>query len=139
MTAEQKAEMKQFASESVDYTKKMSQLHTEQDYQLWAIVEDVPYMTGIAPYFIFLLNFFLPGSGTMLSACIGYTGAWSKTQLFVGCLQMMTAVFIFGWLWSIWWGIKIVSKSRAGQSEEHMKLNHEKSSSAGSTNYSAKQ
>ena len=55
----------------------------------------------------------------MLAGCAGYSPAWSKTQIFVGFLQMMTAVFLIGWIWSIWWGIKILHKSiKEDQREE---------------------
>ena len=91
-----------------DFVKTGVKNHTQQDAALWEIISDVPYTTGIFPYVLFFMNFVIPGLGTLSAACCAYDGAWSKTQLFVGCLQMMTAIFLVGWIWSIWWGIKII-------------------------------
>ena len=44
----------------------------------------------------------------MLAACAGYHKYWSKTQLFVGLLQMLTAYVLVGWIWSWWWGWKFL-------------------------------
>ena len=54
----------------------------------------------------------------MLAACIGFKHSWSKTQIFVGMLQMMTAVYLVGWIWSIWWGLKILSRSLKENQQE---------------------
>ena len=59
---------------------------SDADTQLYEIVCDVPRLTSVWPYIVFIFNILLPGVGTMLSACLGYTGSWSKTQLFVGTL-----------------------------------------------------
>ena len=112
MSGDNQAAASKMASDGLSYGRKAMTEHRPQDAELWEIMADVPLMTGVMPYIIFLLNVVLPGSGTMLAACVGYSHSWSKTQLFVGCLQMMTAIFIIGWLWSIWWGIKIIAKSR---------------------------
>ena len=53
--------------------------HTQQDADMWEIISDVPYTSGIIPYFLFFLNFMIPGLGTMVSACFAFDGAWSKT------------------------------------------------------------
>ena len=44
----------------------------------------------------------------MISGCIGYGRIFSKTQILIGVLQAMTALFIFGWVWSIVWGWKML-------------------------------
>ena len=48
------------------------------------MVVNVPRLTGVWPYLCFMLNIILPGVGTMISSCVGYPGAWSKTQLTIG-------------------------------------------------------
>ena len=53
--------------------------HTQQDADMWEIISDVPYTSGVFPYFLFVLNVISPGMGTMISACFAYDGAWSKT------------------------------------------------------------
>ena len=60
---------------------------------------------------VFLINtFFWPGLGTII--------AGMKTQdkenkcLIVGLIQMFTAVFLIGWIWSIITGWKIYQKSK---------------------------
>ena len=116
MDKENQEKAKRFVKKGVTH-------HTEQDNKVWEIISDVPYTTGIVPYVLFLMNFMIPGLGTLISACFCYEdGAWSKTQIFVGCLQMMTAVFIVGWIWSIYWGIKFIQKSRESD-DEHEPLN----------------
>ena len=86
--------------------------------ELWEIVSDVPKLKGAWPYIVAVLCIVIPGSGTMVAACAGYSPAWSKLQIFVGSLQMMTAVFLIGWIWSIWWGLKILHKSLKEQPDE---------------------
>ena len=75
-------------------------------------------MNGPWPYVVMVFSVVLPGSGTLIASCAGYTTSWSKTQLFVAALQMMTALYIIGWVWSIWWGWKILHKSLKEESEE---------------------
>ena len=53
----------------------------------------------------------------MLCSCIGYQGAWSKTQLTIGITQMLTAVYIVGWLFSIYWGWIILKKGIEDKAE----------------------
>ena len=83
-------------------------------------MSNVPRLTKGWPYAIMVLSIVLPGSGTLISACIGYSTSWSKTQLFIGMLQMMTAAFLIGWIWSIWWGWKILHKSLKADNEERL-------------------
>lgn len=48
------------------------------------------------------------GVGTMIVAAL----ACSLETLIVGFLQLITAVFIVGWVWSIWWGWELLELSR---------------------------
>mmetsp|Transcript_41923 Transcript_41923/g.30776 ORF Transcript_41923/g.30776 Transcript_41923/m.30776 type:complete len:94 (+) Transcript_41923:37-318(+) len=56
-----------------------------------------------------ILNIFWPGLGTIINAiyheqpCEG---------IVYGILQMLTCIFIVGWIWSIVYGCKILDKSR---------------------------
>ena len=34
-----------------------------------------------------------------------------KTQLVIGLIQFLTAAFLIGWIWSIYWGYLIVMKA----------------------------
>ena len=99
------------ALDSIEYGRKTVTMYRPQDKELWDIVSDIPRLSGPWPYVVMALSIFLPGSGTIISACIGYPISWSKVQLFVGALQMMTAVLLIGWIWSIWWGWKILHRS----------------------------
>ena len=38
----------------------------------------------------------------------------NKTQVIIGMFQLMTAVFLVGWIVSIYWGYLIVEKSEGG-------------------------
>ena len=56
----------------------------EKDEEMWALIRDVPTLTGIYPYVCLALNFFIPGSGTITSGFLVKDGVWSKTQLSIG-------------------------------------------------------
>lgn len=58
-----------------------------------------------------VLNIFVPGTGTMLCACIGDANM-NKTQIGVGLVQLLTSVYLIGWLVSVYWGYLIVKKSK---------------------------
>ena len=96
------------ALDSIEYGKKSITMFREQDHELWEIASNVPHLQGAWPVIIFILCLVLPGSGTMLAGCVGYSTSWSKTQILIGMLQMMTAVYLIGWIWSIWWGWKML-------------------------------
>ena len=61
-------------------------MYRPQDAELWEIVSDIPRLKGAWPYVVAVLCLVLPGTGTMLAGCAGYSPAWSKTQIFVGFL-----------------------------------------------------
>ena len=84
---------------------------SEEDQELWAIIDEIPRLEDYWPYVVLIANCVLPGTGTLLTSCIGFPSIWSKTWMVVGLLQMATAFFIIGWIWSIWWGIKVVKKA----------------------------
>ncbi len=106
------------AKQSIEYGKRSAMSFRPQDRELWEIVSNVPRLIGPWPYIVAVLCIVLPGSGTILSACVGFKTSWSKTQIFVGVLQMMTAIYIIGWIWSIWWGLKILHKALKENQQE---------------------
>ena len=63
---------------------------------------------GIAAMICLILNIFVPGTGTILNACLGVKVG---PGLLYGILQLLTTPIIIGWVWSIIYGIKIVQLS----------------------------
>lgn len=59
---------------------------------------------------LLVLNIFFPSLGTFLMACLG--DKFEKDQIIVGLIQFFTCWLIVGWIWSIWWGIIAVQKSK---------------------------
>ncbi len=49
----------------------------------------------------------------MLSSCMGRDG-FVPVQCLIGILQLILTPGIIGWVWSIWWGCLIMSKSDNG-------------------------
>ena len=107
----------QMASEGLEYGKKAMTMYRKEDAELWEIVRDLPRLNGVWPFVCCILNVFFPGTGTMISSCVGYSISWSKTQLVIGLLQLLTAVYIIGWLWSIWWGVILLKKGLEDKQE----------------------
>ena len=69
-----------------EFAKQRVGLYKKEDAELWELVSSVPRLNGVWPYFCGILNVIIPGTGTMISSCIGYEGAWSKTQLTIGII-----------------------------------------------------
>ena len=55
---------------------------------------------------------FTTGIGTMISACIGKE--FNATALLFGILQLLTAILIIGYIWSIIHGIWLYRLSKGG-------------------------
>ena len=70
---------------------------------------EIPCTTSIIAIILLIINIIFPGIGTVVMAFIG--GFKPKT-LIVGILQFFTAFLIIGWIWSIWWGIVCLTKSK---------------------------
>ena len=92
----------------------------EADIRAWELVTDVPELNNIWAYVCLILNVLIPGTGTMLCSCLGDANL-NKTQLCIGFIQFLTAIYLIGWICSIYWGYLIVLKSK-GDHEEIKRL-----------------
>ena len=113
----------ELARAGLEYGKHAMTVYREADIELYNIITDVPRLSGVWPYVCAILNLVLPGTGTMISSCLGYTVSWSKTQLTVGFLQMLTAVYLVGWIWSIYWAYLILVRGMQDKQEVKNFLN----------------
>ncbi len=69
----------------------------------------LPVLSKSIAIVILVINCIFPGIGTMLLSCIG--GQFKKEHLIVGLLQMVLAICVIGWIWSILWGVILIMKS----------------------------
>ena len=90
----------------------------ESDVRAWELASDVPVLHNIWAYVCFGLNLLIPGTGTILAAMLGKTEFnINKTQVVIGVLQLLTSVYIIGWIWSVFWGYLIVKRSKGDHAE----------------------
>eukprot|EP01147_Barroeca_monosierra_P004863 gene4862-6885_t len=86
--------------------------------------EFIPVMHPAVAIILAIINFVLPGFGTILAgffALCGIANPGSSGQsvvatfccnFFVGILQLATVIiFLLGWIWSIMWGITFIAMS----------------------------
>ena len=106
----------QQVSQGVEYIKRVGAVTNEADRELWGLIVDVPRLNSIWPYVCAILNVGLAGSGTILAGCLCDSG-WSKTQMFVGFIQMLTSVYIIGWVASLYWAYLLVQKALRDKQE----------------------
>lgn len=104
---------------AIEYTRKNATAISDADRRVWELITDVPKLHWILAYALAITNFFFSGVGTMVSAFLG-DGGLNKTQLLVGLAQLLTSVYLIGWLLSIYWGYKLIMKS--SRTDEHNKL-----------------
>ena len=48
----------------------------------------------------------------------------SKTHLCIALLQFLTAIFLIGWIWAIYWSVLIVMEARHGDDGQQVKANN---------------
>ena len=95
---------------------------SDTDRRVWELISDVPKLNLIKAYGCAFVNVIFSVLGTIISAFLGDEPGVNKTQLIVGLLQMMTAVYLIGWLLSIYWAYKLVMKATPSRSGEQQKL-----------------
>ena len=103
-------------AQGVEYIKRVGVVTNEADRELWGLVVDVPRLSSVWPYVCAILNVGLAGSGTILAGCL-MDGGWNKTQMFVGFVQMLTSVYLIGWVASIYWAYLLVTKALRDKQE----------------------
>merc|ERR1712060_163858 len=59
---------------------------------------------------LLVVNIFLPGIGTCISACLG--DSFKCNTLIIGILQFFTSGLVLGWLWSIFHGVLLVKAAK---------------------------
>ena len=91
---------------------------SDADRRVWELVSDVPKLSLLKAYGCGLANVIFSGVGTIASSFWGEEPGVNKTQLIVGLLQLMTSVYLIGWLLSIYWGYKIIMKAKPSKGGE---------------------
>jgi hypothetical protein len=72
-----------------NYTRKNAIAISDADRRVWELLTDVPKLNPIAAWVCAIINFFLSGFGTLISAFL-IPGTLNKTQLFVGVCCSLT-------------------------------------------------
>eukprot|EP00043_Microstomoeca_roanoka_P002703 m.39879 g.39879 ORF g.39879 m.39879 type:complete len:224 (+) comp11664_c0_seq1:408-1079(+) len=88
--------------------------------------EFIPVMHPCTAVTLCIINFILPGFGTMIAGCLALCGAANPgsgtdsaattfcCNLWIGFLQLLTVpFFLLGWIWSIFWGFLFIAQSAA--------------------------
>ena len=68
----------------------------------------IPFVRKPLNYIFGIMNFFLPGIGTILATICGKN--YSNIQIIIGLFQLFTSIILIGWLFSIAWGFQIILK-----------------------------
>lgn len=82
----------------------------DQDKRVTDLISDVPRLPPLIACLLCFCNIIFPGFGTLISAFVG-KGGISKTQIAVAAFQLLLSVYIVGYIWSWYWGIKYVVNS----------------------------
>ena len=69
-----------------------------------------PTLDAMSAWIVFLLNFFLPGIGSIIVACLGAKnpGYW----IIIGVFQLITAFILIGWIWALVVSCNLIGRSR---------------------------
>lgn len=70
---------------------------------------EIPATTQVIAIILLIINIFFPGIGTII---MSFMGGFKVKTLIVGIVQLCTAFIIIGWIWSIYWGILCLQKSK---------------------------
>lgn len=76
------------------------------------LVDHIPVMSTCSAVVILIINIFLPGWGTILMTCCN-GGDYFAEHILVGLIQFFATPLLFGYIWSIIWGIYAITKSHS--------------------------
>tara|TARA_B110000285_G_C14622657_1_gene379823 strand:+ start:75 stop:371 length:297 start_codon:yes stop_codon:yes gene_type:complete len=82
----------------------------DTDKQFWELVTNVPRVHKNLSFVCVVLNFFLPGFGTLTAACSANENV-SKTQMGMALLQFLTAFILVGFVLAQYWSYLLVTKA----------------------------
>ena len=102
--------MQAFKRMGTDHMRTKVMVVDDQDKKVWQLITNVPFVSKPAAIGQAVVNLVFPGVGTMIMACSSSENV-SKTQLSIGCLQLLTSFIIIGWLWAIFWSFLCVQKA----------------------------
>ena len=72
-------------------------------------IASIPSVSACSAAFVFILNVFFPGVGTLVLACLGPSISCGS-QFCVGMLQILLFPFLIGWIWAIYWSFIVCAK-----------------------------
>ena len=83
----------------------------DEDKYFFEICTNVPKVSKMVSIICLILNLILPGSGTLLAACVAQTETVSKGQLCLAFFQLITAFILIGFIFALIWSVLIVKKA----------------------------
>lgn len=104
-------DVQDYSRKGFEYGKQAFGHTSTSDSELWGLLTDVPKLNGITALICAILNVGISGFGTIVAGCIADKDGWNKTQIFIGLLQLMTSVYIVGWLASLYWSYLLMQKA----------------------------
>ena len=111
MAASTNAEkMKALKQMGADHMKTRVLVVDDSDKKVWELIRNVPQISKPAAVAQAVLNLVFPGIGTIMMACASNESV-SKTQLSIGCLQLLTSFILIGWIWALYWSYLGVQKA----------------------------
>ena len=66
---------------------------------------------SVVPCAVLVSNLLLPGSGTLLAACLTEKNSLNFKACGVALLQLVTTLVAVGWFWALWWSVRTIHKS----------------------------
>jgi hypothetical protein len=73
------------------------------------LISEIPITNQLLSLTLLIINIFFPGIGTVIMSFLD--GLKTRTLL-VGIVQLFTSCIIIGYIWSIYWGIICIQKSK---------------------------
>ena len=86
------------------------------DKQVWDLTTNVPRVGKPVAIVCAILNFVIPGLGTLVAACSAQENV-SKTQMAIALIQFLTAVFLIGFIFAQYWSYLLVTKALEDQNQ----------------------
>jgi len=99
----------------------------DDDSRVVELLTKIPVLPEFSALCCSVVNVLLPGIGTIFATLITTRECNYSTQLVIGLLQLLTCIYIVGWLWSIYWGYLMIQAAEPDEfvDQPKKKKNHE--------------